>query len=821
MHPGIQEVLTEPGRFDDSSSDRLDFPPLYSGPHRLKAGLLRCASHFQCPDNFFVRFAYEHWPPNGRMITLVTRSDGQQHDFILLNRPKGGPAKDWPRMRTGGDDGINARTLCARSPYCGVRFGRHFTLCHADLNRIHGCLKPGLGNPVSKADNLNLCRGLHGPELAQGVFDVDPFGLRQRLHQRGQYVKSHESAAGQTDPPSRFQPTCRLGQNIFQRIYFRVWVILVWVSKNARRTHIPDLPGQQGIFDAFRAAEHNWISLPGEEDAGRFEMYRKVRQPAGVRWSKYGPVIGVSDDEIERVFLHHVLDLGPAGGIFIARNDRMKRHLNLLSMFDRQPPRHCSVKTGVRQLDGKILISPFKAESMFIQQFVDEGLGNSSYLIACEASGLAAVIDPQRDVDKYLQTAAGLGLKLRYALDTHLHADFISGARELAALLDLEIGASADAQLSFEHVALQEGGSIELGDLSIGVLATPGHTPEHISFTVTEAKRATPPRLFTGGALIVGGAARTDLLGHAHTLPLAQQLYYTIQAKLLKFPDEAIVYPTHGAGSFCNAPVSRERVTTIGQERINNRLALARSEEEFIAEALRGLPAYPRYYRYLRSINQHGAKIFGGVPVVPPLSASEVKAWAEQGGAILDVRPPEIMQRGYIPNAYCITLDAPLIAWAGWLIPFGTPLVLVASEAVELEAVLRVLMRIGYDEVRGYLEGGFESWEQANFPVESMNVIQVERAQEEIRSGSAPLVVDVRHGEEFAAGHIHGARHIENGDLPYIDLDLPQDRLIVLHCARRDRSTAAYSILRRRGYQQLALIDGGFSAWEQAGYDVE
>ena len=458
---------------------------------------------------------------------------------------------------------------------------------------------------------------------------------------------------------------------------------------------------------------------------------------------------------------------------------------------------------------------------MFIKQFVDEGLGNSSYLIAGDASGLAAVIDPQRDVDKYLQTAASLGLTLAYALDTHLHADFVSGARELAAAIDLKIGASADAHVSFDHVALREGSALELGDLSIGVLATPGHTPEHISFIVTEAKRSLPANVFSGGALIVGGAARTDLLGPEQALPLAQQLYHTLHDKLLKFPDEVVVYPTHGAGSFCSAPVSQERVTTIGQERINNRLALARSEAEFVAEALSGLPAYPLYYRYMRSINQQGARILGGVPIARPLPAEEVKAWAEQGGAILDVRPPEIMQRGYIPDSYCITLDAPLVAWAGWLIPFGTPLVLVASDALEREAALRVLMRIGYDDVRGYLEGGFAAWERSNFPIESMAVVKIDRVREELRSGSAPLVIDVRHAEEFAAGHLRGARHIENGDLPYADLDLPHDRPVVLHCQVRDRSTAAYSILRRRGYGNLALIDGGFQAWEQAGYEVE
>ncbi|HET7377076.1 MAG TPA: rhodanese-like domain-containing protein, partial [Anaerolineae bacterium] len=273
-------------------------------------------------------------------------------------------------------------------------------------------------------------------------------------------------------------------------------------------------------------------------------------------------------------------------------------------------------------------------------------------------------------------------------------------------------------------------------------------------------------------------------------------------------------YPTHGAGSFCSAPVSAERVTTIGHERMSNRLALARSEEDFIHEAMRGLPAYPVYYKYMRSINQHGAKILGGVPSVKPLPIDEVKEWLAQGGAVLDVRPPKMLQQGFIPNSYCITLEAPLIAWAGWLIPFGTPLVLIATDAAEREAAVRQLMRIGYDDVSGYLDGGFAAWEKQNFQIEQMNVVEVDSLHEEMQSGNSPILLDVRHAAEFEAGHIRGARHIENGDLPYIDLDLPYDQPVAMHCRIHDRATAAYSILRRRGYKNLVLMDGGFNAWE-------
>src|SRR5512136_1726371 len=253
---------------------------------------------------------------------------------------------------------------------------------------------------------------------------------------------------------------------------------------------------------------------------------------------------------------------------------------------------------------------------MFIKHFVDEDLGNSSYLVGSETTGLAAVIDPQRDVDRYLQVAEGLGLRLTYALDTHLHNDFLSGARELAAQRGILVGASAEAHLEFEHQPLQAGATVSLGDVAIGVLATPGHTPEHISFTATPIGQSTPTALFTGGALIVGGAARTDLLGPDLTERLSRQLYHTLHDQLLRLPDDVLVYPTHGAGSFCSAPVSSDRSTTIGRERLSNSLVRAASEDEFIAQAPRNLPDYPIYFRYMRPINQRGPRVLKGLPVL-------------------------------------------------------------------------------------------------------------------------------------------------------------------------------------------------------------
>src|ERR1700694_1982679 len=225
-------------------------------------------------------------------------------------------------------------------------------------------------------------------------------------------------------------------------------------------------------------------------------------------------------------------------------------------------------------------------DTSFVESFVDEGLGNSAYLVGSHARQTAVRLDPPRDVCPSRDAAERLSVRLTHGLDTHLHADFISGARELAAQVGAEIGASAAAHLGFDHRPLVEGDCLPLADLSLRVLATPGHTPEHISFLLTYAEGQTPEALFSGGALIVGGAARTDLLGHDACVPLARQLYHTLHDKLLALPDDVSVYPTHGAGSFCVAPTSARRTTTIGQERRDNRLAQARSEAEFVSAAL-------------------------------------------------------------------------------------------------------------------------------------------------------------------------------------------------------------------------------------------
>ncbi len=452
----------------------------------------------------------------------------------------------------------------------------------------------------------------------------------------------------------------------------------------------------------------------------------------------------------------------------------------------------------------------------FIQPFVDTGLGNSAYLIGSHDTKKAILIDPLRDVDRYLYAASEQGLTLTHVLDTHLHADFVSGNREIAQQTGALIGASAEAKVGFDHQALTEDSIIDLGAFQIRIMATPGHTPEHISFLITNADGKTPEALFSGGALIVGGAARTDLLSHEMTHPLANHLYHTIHNKLLKLPDEVNVFPTHGAGSFCVAPASSERTTTIGKERVTNKLAQPQSEQEFIKRALTGLPMYPTYYKYMREINQRGAKILGGVPILKPHSPAEAKSLIDSGAVVLDIRKQKQFGEGHIPNSFGIRVDAPLLVWAGWVIPFGSRILLVGESASQMEDATRQLMRIGYDDVLGYIEGGIEAWAR-EYSVETIKSMNVTELRERLNDFT---LVDVRNLVEWESGHIAGANHFEGGRIAWEEFPFSQDKPLAIQCASGNRSMIAISVLKRHGFHNVIQVEGGMTQWKLKGFET-
>lgn len=458
---------------------------------------------------------------------------------------------------------------------------------------------------------------------------------------------------------------------------------------------------------------------------------------------------------------------------------------------------------------------------MKVRQFVDEGLGNAAHLVLSERLGVAALIDPLRDVDRYLDAAARASVRISHVLETHIHADFISGSRELAARTGAQIVASANAELGFEHAGVTDGESLIVGDLKFEVLATPGHTPEHVSYLARSMTKAEQPAiLFSGGSLLVGAVARTDLLGHEHTQGLTHQLFHSLHAKILPLPDDVAVYPTHGAGSFCTAAPGAARSTTIGQERQLNPFVRLKTPEALFAALKGAMPSYPAYFAHMRAINQRGPRVLGQIPVLSPLPPQDIQSRMARGEAVVDTRPVGHYLAGHIPGVYHVELREAFGVWVGWVVPFGSPVILVTETPAVHDEAVRQLTRIGYEDLPGYLQGGMAAWEGAGLPIERIPTLTIAEVRGRLERGESLLVLDVRQNAEWADGHIPQAQHVELGTLATAELTLPRTASIVTHCGHEQRSATALSILERSGYQHLHLMDGGWADWEAHQYPV-
>jgi hydroxyacylglutathione hydrolase len=454
---------------------------------------------------------------------------------------------------------------------------------------------------------------------------------------------------------------------------------------------------------------------------------------------------------------------------------------------------------------------------MELRQFVLEGLGNSSYLVAAAEGGVAVVIDPDRDVAPYLEAAAELGVSIGLVLETHLHNDFVSGARELAARTGATVGASAAGELRYPHRALCDGDRLPVGSLEVEVVATPGHTPEHIAFVLHEGGQ--PVGLFSGGSMLVGSVARSDLLGPDLATGLAEQMFHSLHDRLLTLPDHLAVYPTHGAGSFCSAGSCDARTTTIGQERRNSRLLQLDSVDVFIHEALRDLPPYPSYFRRMRSINQGGPRLLNGLPELPPLSPEQ--AAPTDGQLLIDSRVSIAYSHSHVPDSVGIGLSPSFGIWVGWLLPHDLPLSFIVDGPWNDDEISRQLVRIGYENLKGSLIGGVDAWRRSGQPTRETPVVSVADLQQLRCQDSELVVLDVRHESEWRAGHIPGALHLPLPELEArVGSVLERDRPVAIHCAAAYRSGMAVSLLERHGYSRLMHVNGGFDAWRAAGFEV-
>lgn len=431
---------------------------------------------------------------------------------------------------------------------------------------------------------------------------------------------------------------------------------------------------------------------------------------------------------------------------------------------------------------------------------VDEGLGNSAYLVDLD-DGRALAVDASRDLRTLYAAAQRRGLRVAYAADTHLHADFLTGAVQLARAEGAQVLASASGDREYPHEGLADGDEVDLGGLRLRALATPGHTHEHIAFELLDGSRTVG--VFTGGSLIVGSAARTDLVSPDRTEELARAQYRSLQ-RLARFDDDVAVWPTHGAGSFCSAPPGAERTSTIGTERATNALLRAESEDAFVARLLDSLGTFPPYFLRLGEINRRGPSAVEG-DALAGLTADEVARLVTTGAQVVDVRPLADFSASHVPGSVSIPLRPVFATWLGWLLDADEPIVVVRNPDQDPAEIVWQARKVGYDQLIGELDGGLAAWTAAGRPTGSIPVAGPE-ALDDAR------VLDIRQRGEYEAGHVPGADSIELGALAARAADLPDDPLVVM-CGHGERAMGAASLLARAGRRHVTVLEGGPEDW--------
>jgi hydroxyacylglutathione hydrolase len=454
---------------------------------------------------------------------------------------------------------------------------------------------------------------------------------------------------------------------------------------------------------------------------------------------------------------------------------------------------------------------------MFFKQLYLGCLSHASYLIG--SNGIGAVIDPQRDVEAYLEDAREAGLQIRYVFETHMHADFVSGHRELAERTGAQIVVGHRAGATFAHIAVHEGDRIDVGSLRVDILETPGHSPDGISLLVTDtANPAEPVRVFTGDTLFIGDVGRPDLVKGSSPRDMAGMLYDSLHEKLLKLDDAVEVYPAHGAGSLCGRNLSTERSSTIGAQRATNYALQPMAKDAFVTLVTTGLPEQPDYFALDREMNRSGAIALSELKKPAPLGADEVQESMGRGALVLDVRPSEVYGPRHIPGSMNIGLDGQFAPWAGALIPFASRIVLVASDEAAVQEAVTRLARIGIATVDGYLAGGIAAWDAAGLPTASIPQITVDELHLRIERNLIAQLIDVRRGAEFETGSAPGAINVPLDTLETAIEHIDPTRPITLVCGSGFRASIAGSILESSGFTDITNVDGGMRAYQERGF---
>ncbi|HKZ82003.1 MAG TPA: MBL fold metallo-hydrolase [Pyrinomonadaceae bacterium] len=461
---------------------------------------------------------------------------------------------------------------------------------------------------------------------------------------------------------------------------------------------------------------------------------------------------------------------------------------------------------------------------MYFKQFYLGCLAHASYLLGSE--GEAAVVDPQRDVEQYLTEAEAQQLKIKYVIETHLHADFVSGHRELAERTGAEIVFGEKADVAFPHRPVREGDEIKIGKVTLRILETPGHTPESICVLVSDTEKSQQPqKLLSGDTLFIGDVGRPDLAGAKGFTPqlMAEMMYDTLHKKLLQLPDETELYPAHGAGSMCGRNMSKETSSTIGEQKRVNYALKPMSKDEFVRMMTADLPEAPVYFSKDAEINRTGAPALHDLLRPARLSPNEVTKLAQQDHIILDVRQAADFGAGHVPGAINIGLNGQFAMWAGSLISLKTPIVIVAESERQVDEAVTRLARVGIESVAGYLDGGMLSWHEAGLDTGTVPQITVDDLNRLLETETQLQVIDVRRPPEYQGGHVPRAvtapLSILSERVSSLGLDTAKPTAVI--CAGGYRSSAASSILERNGFSDLLNVTGGTSAWINRGFAVE
>ncbi len=459
-------------------------------------------------------------------------------------------------------------------------------------------------------------------------------------------------------------------------------------------------------------------------------------------------------------------------------------------------------------------------ETVQIERFYLGCLAHASYAVC--SGGVAAIIDPQRDVDIYLEAAARHGWKIQHIIETHLHADFVSGHRELAERTGASIYLGAGSGALFPHVAVKDGDEIQFGQCRFRFLQTPGHTAESICIVMNDlGQPERPAAVFTGDTLFVGDVGRPDLSANHTPQELAALLYQSLHRKLLTLPDATEIFPAHGAGSLCGRQMSSESSSTIGKQRLTNYALLAPTREEFVSLLTDNLPARPEYFAREVDLNRRGAAPLAELPTLAPFTATEVLRLQKEDVVVVDTRPAMQFAVAHVPGSVHIALTGQYASWAARILGLDTRLFIVGEDPEHVRESQLRLARVGLENVAGYLAEGVAGWIKSGFELEYIPQITVQEFAELQEQESGRItVLDVREPGEVAAGAIENSVRIPLGELGKRTSELDRERLLVVHCKGGYRSSIATSLLRRAGFRDIANLTGGFDAWKTAGLPV-